>query len=93
MAEPSEAINVVLWLIVAGLSTLPLIIFSISYIRVRKTRMLIAAVAFSLFLVKGIILAIKYFVNNYSDEIWWSIVAILDMSIICLIILSLSKKE
>jgi ABC-type arginine/histidine transport system permease subunit len=92
MIEPGEGITMTLWLIVAVLSLIPIIIFSISYIRVRSKKLLITTAAFYLFFIKAMVLAMKLFVRNYSDEIWWSVAAILDIIIICLIAYSLVKK-
>lgn len=92
MIEPGEGITTILWLIVTVLSLAPLIIFSISYFRVKTRRLLIITIAFFLFFIKASILSMKLFLQNYSDEVWWSVAAILDAIIIGLIAFSLSKK-
>lgn len=42
---------------------------------------------------KSVTLAMKLFVQGYSDEFWWSVAAILDISIIGLITYALVKKK
>jgi len=92
MIESSEEINAILWLVVAVVSLVPISMFFISYIRVKSGKLLITVVAFSLFFIKAIALSMKLFIQNYADEFWWSIAAILDIIIISLILISLSKK-
>ena len=91
--EPHEQTELILWLIVAAVSLIPLVIFSISYRRVRSQKLLITTLAFFLFFVKALILAMKLFMPNYVDEIWWSVAAVLDIMIISLIAYSLSRKS
>ena len=91
--EPHEQTELILWFIVAAVSLIPLVIFSISYIRVRSPKLLITTLAFFLFFIKALILAIKLFIPNYVDEIWWSVAAILDIIMISLIAYSLSRKS
>ena len=91
--EPYEQTELILWLIVAAVSLIPLVIFSISYRRVRSQKLLITTLAFFLFFVKALILAMKLFMPNYVDEIWWSVAAVLDIMIISLIAYSLSRKS
>jgi hypothetical protein len=90
--EPGEEVELILWLIVAAVSLIPVIFFSISYIRVRSTKLLMTDIAFILFFVKAVTLGMKLFIPSYSDEIWWSVAAFLDIMIISLIALALSKK-
>jgi len=90
--EPHEQPELILWLIVAALSLIPFVIFLVSYIRVRSTTLLIATAAFSLFFVKAMILSMKLFIPNYADEFWWAVAAVLDIMILGLIAVSLSKK-
>lgn len=59
MVETGESINAILWLIVAGMSLIPLCIFLISYKRVKSKKLLITTGAFFLFLIKAIILSMK----------------------------------
>ena len=87
-----EEINSILWFVVAMVSLILVFMFSVSYIRVRSKKLLLTTVAFSLFFIKAIVLVMKPFLQNYSDEMWWSVVASLDLIIICLIVYSLSKK-
>ncbi len=91
--EPHEQTELILWLIVAAVSLVPLVIFSISYNRIRSPRLLITTLAFFLFFIKALILAMKLFIPNYVDEIWWSVAAVLDIVIISLIAYSLSRKS
>ncbi len=91
--EPHERPELILWLIVAAVSLIPLVIFSVSYYRVRSPKLLITTLAYSLFFAKALILAMKLFVPNYVDEIWWSVAAILDIIIISLIAYSLGRKS
>jgi len=93
MLEPSEGINATLWLIAAAVSFVPFIMFLVSYLRVRSTKLLVTTLAFFVFLVKSLILSMKLFIQTYSDEFWWSVVAILDISIIVLITIALLKKK
>ena len=67
--------------------------FLVSYLRVRSTKLLVTTLAFFVFLVKSLILSMKLFIQTYSDEFWWSVVAILDISIIVLITIALLKKK
>jgi len=92
MIESGEEINAILWLVVAVVSLAPLSMFFISYIKVKSGKLLITAVAFSLFFIKAVVLSMKLFIQNYADEFWWSVAAILDIIIISLILISLSKK-
>jgi predicted transcriptional regulator len=91
--EPHEQTELILWLIVAAVSLIPLVIFSISYRRVRSPKLLITTLAFFLFFIKALILAMKLFIPNYVDEIWWSVAAVLDIVTISLIAYSLSRKS
>jgi hypothetical protein len=91
--EPHEQTELILWLIVAAVSLIPLVIFSVSYGRVRSPKLLITALAFLLFFIKALILAMKLFIPNYVDEIWWAVAAVLDIIIISLIAYSLSRKS
>ena len=91
--EPHEQTELILWLIVALVSLVPLLVFSISYKRVRSPKLLITTIAFFLFFVKALILAMKLFIPNYDDEVWWAVAAVLDILIISLIAYSLSRKS
>lgn len=91
--QPHEQTELILWLIVAAVSLIPVVIFSISYIRIRSTKLLITTLAFTLFFVKALVLSARRFTPNYVDADWWWVAAVLDIMIICLIAYSLSKKE
>ena len=100
MVEAGESINAILWLIVAGISLIPLYIFFLSYIRVKSKKLLITTVAFGFFFVKAITLGMRLFIPEPADEIWymdeefwWSVAAILDIIIIGLIAYALKKKS
>jgi hypothetical protein len=91
--EPHEQVELILWLIVAAISLIPIVIFFISYIRIKSMKLLITTLAFFLFFAKGMILSMKLFVTNYVDAFWWTVAAIMDLIIIALITYSLSKKD
>jgi hypothetical protein len=90
--EPHEQSELILWLIAAAISLVPIVIFFVGYLRVKSTVLLIATSAFFIFFLKAVILAMKLFVPNYVDEFWWSVAAVLDIIMISLVALSLSKK-
>lgn len=90
--EPHEQTELILWLIAAAISLVPVVIFFVSYLRVKSMVLLIATSAFFIFFLKAMILAMKLFMPNYVDEFWWSVAAILDIIMISLVALSLSKK-
>ncbi len=99
VAEPGEFINAVLWLVVAFISFIPLIIFFISYNRIKSQKLLITTVAFTLFSCKALLLGMRLFILDIDDEIWyldddfwWYIAAVLDIIIISLIAFALKKK-
>ncbi len=89
----ADQFNEILWVIVAGVSLVPFLIFLVSQRRVRSQRLLILTFAFLLFFIKSATLAMKPFIQNYNDEFWWSIAAVLDVSIISLITYALVKKK
>ncbi|MDD1748547.1 MAG: hypothetical protein LUO89_01600 [Methanothrix sp.] len=91
--EPHEQTELILWLVVAAVSLIPLIIFSISYSRIRDPKLLITSIAFFLFFIKALILSMKLFVPNYIEETWWAVAAVLDIMIISLIAYSLRRKS
>ena len=90
--EPHEETELILWLIAAIISIVPIVVFFVSYLRVRKPVLLIATSAFFIFFLKAMILAMKLFIPTYVDEFWWSVAAILDIIMISLVAFSLSKK-
>ena len=99
MIEPGDEINAIFWLIVAIISTVPFYIFFVSYRKVRSKKLLFTAVAFSLFVFKGIFLSMKLFLPNndvgwfLDDELWWTIAAVLDIIIVCLITMALTVSD
>ena len=90
--EPHEETELILWLIAAAISIIPIVVFFVGYLRVRKMVLLIATSAFFIFFLKAMILAMKLFMPYYVDEFWWSVAAILDIIMISLVAFSLSKK-
>jgi hypothetical protein len=100
MVETSEQINAVLWLIVAIIALVPLIVFLKSYLRVRTRKLLMTTTAFILFFSMAMILAMRLVVPSsdtaqwyMDDEFWWSIAAVMDIAIICLIAFSLTLRD
>jgi len=93
MIEQEDIIITVLWLVVAAVSLVPFILFFISYMRVRSTKLLITTIAFLLFFIKAMTLAMELFIPDYLDEISGSVAAILDLIIIGLIAFALLKKD
>lgn len=93
MIEGNESLNALLWLIVAIVSLIPLSIFTMSYIRLKNRRLLFTTAAFALFFLKAIILFMKVVLPFYADEFWWAVAAMLDISIITLITISLIQKD
>jgi len=92
MIEHGDQLTAILWLIVAVVSLAPLSFFLVSYLRVGTRRLLLTTAAFALFFVKALVLAMKLVVQSYSDELWWGVAAILDIAIVGLIAISLSRK-
>ena len=92
MIESGEEINAILWIIVAIVALIPVSMFLVSYKRIKSKKLLLTTFAFTLFFIKALLLAMKIFIQNYNDETWWSVVAIIDIAIIGLIAYSLSKK-
>ena len=102
MVETGEQINAVFWLVVAAVALVPLIIFSISYKRIRSRNLLLTTIAFGLFFVKAFALGMRLVVPEsmedlwyLDDETWWTVAAVLDIIIIGLISfgLMLGKKK
>ena len=100
MAETGELINLIIWAVVALLSLIPLIIFFVSYRRIKSRRLLITTLAFLLFFIKAVLLSFRLFVPSSGDEIWyldddlwWSIAAFLDVGILGLIAFALRSKD
>jgi hypothetical protein len=99
MAELSEAINAVLWLVVAIFALIIFLIFQRSYKRVKDKKIFYTTVAFFIFFVKAMLLGMRLFMLELNeepwfldDEFWWSIAAMLDVVIITLIFYPLSKR-
>ena len=93
MFESQDQICALLWLLVAIISIIPLIAFTIAYKRVKTTKLFITLIAFGIFVIKGITLGMKIFLPNYSDEFWWSLAAVLDIAIVGLITFSIIIKK
>lgn len=103
MSEVSEGINAFFWLAVAVAALVPLVIFAVSYKRVRSKRILLTTIAFGLFFIKAILLSLRLFTPESQEDLfqidnetWWIVAAILDIFIIGLISAGLmlrSKKK
>ena len=93
MFEFQDQVCALLWLIVAIIAVIPLIAFTIAYKRIKTTKLFVTLIAFGIFVIKGITLGMKMFLPNYSDEFWWSLAAILDITIVGLITFSLMIKK
>jgi hypothetical protein len=92
LLEPNERPELILWLIVALVSIFTTAVFFVSYTKIKSTKLLITTIAFFLFFIKAVVLAMKLFIPNYADEFWWAVAAILDILIISLIAFSLIKR-
>lgn len=93
-----EGIYPVLWLLVALIALVPVCIFWVSYSRVKSRKLLITALAFTLFFVKAAGFASELLFNalggsDYPEEITLSFAAILDIIIISLFALPLLEKD
>lgn len=88
----------ILWLLVAVITLFPMLVFWTGYSKLRTRNLLISSLAFTLFFVKALTLAMKIFMegegalSGYSDELWWSVAALLDMIIISLIAFTFGMK-
>ncbi len=86
------------YLLVAAIALIPMCIFWISYRRVKSKKLLITAMAFSIFFVKAIIMALEVvFVivvgaEDFPEEFWISLAAVLDIVIITLFAVPLLQK-
>ena len=96
MVETAEQILAVFWLVVAVVALVPLVLFSISYKRVRSKNLLLTTIAFGLIFLKGALLASRLIIPAsmddvwyLDDETWWMVAAVLDIIIIGLISASL----
>ena len=85
-------IETILWLAVAIITLFPTYVFWAAYWKTRSKDLFFNSVAFTLFLVKAITLAMKLFIESFADELWWSVAAILDILIVGLISFSFSHK-
>lgn len=98
--ESGEWISGVLWLVVALVSIIPIVIFSRAYMRVRSKKLLYTTVAFCLFFIMGITLALKVIFPGsddaawyLNDEFWWPVAAFMCIAIIGLFVIALSSRE
>jgi hypothetical protein len=87
-----DEIHTILWLVVAIITLIPTYVFWAAYWKMRSKDLLINSLAFSLFFIKALILAMKLFIGSFDDEIWWSVAAILDIFIVGLITFSFFQK-
>lgn len=100
MFESYEQILALFWMAVAVVALFPLVIFYISYKRIKSDILLFTTIAFLLFFIKALSLGMRLFISEANEEIWflddefwWTIAALLDICIIALISLSLLKKK
>ena len=93
-----EDIYSLLWLITAAIAVIPVYVFWTGYRKIKSKDLLITSIAFTLFFVKALIMAMELFVGEdggvwyLEDELWFAIAAILDMIIIVLIVVSFTRK-
>jgi Na+(H+)/acetate symporter ActP len=99
MSEVGEGMNAFFWFAVAIVSLIPLIIFSISYKRVRSRRILLPTLAFGLFFIKAILLSLRLYTPESQEDLlqidnetWWIVAAMLDICIMGLISAGLILK-
>ena len=85
-------INGILWLVATVIAFVPVFIFIKAYLSVKSTKMLYTALAFLLIFIKAAVLAVRFIVSDFSDDPWWSWIAVLEIAIIGLITLSLVAK-
>jgi len=85
-------INGILWLVATIIAFVPVFIFFKAYLSVKSTKILYTALAFLLIFIKAAVLAVRFIVGDFSDDPWWSWIAIIEIAIIGLITLSLVKK-
>lgn len=95
----TEELIAFFWVVVGIIALIPFTIFTISYLRIKDKKLLLNSIAFFLFFLKAIILAIGLFelmgdnaVWYFAEEFWWFYASILDIMIIALISFSLLKK-
>jgi hypothetical protein len=84
--------NGILWLLAAIIAFMPVLIFFRAYLSVKSTKLLYTALAFLLIFIKAAVLAVRFIVADFSDDPWWSWIAVIEIAIIALITLSLVAK-
>ena len=97
MEELLETMGALFWLVVGIVAIVPLVLFSISYNRVRSRSLLMTAVAFGLFFLKGLLLGARLIIPEGIEDTTWYLndgtgllmAAFLDILIIGLITASL----
>ena len=92
MFEPSDQLISILWLVVAVIALIPFSIFSVSYRRVKSTKLLLTALAFFLFFVKSLLIGMNLFIPGYEDDFGVFLAGFMDIIIIALIVLALQRK-
>jgi len=98
-----DQVAIVIRLVVAACALIPFIVFLVSYLRTRATRLLLAALGFGIFVVKEILLAAGTFTivlnkkNPHSPAVTHSELQLLegaiDLAIILLFVAALLWKQ
>ncbi|OGS56957.1 MAG: hypothetical protein A3K60_00695 [Euryarchaeota archaeon RBG_19FT_COMBO_56_21] len=98
-----DEMAIVIRLIVAACAAIPFVVFLLSYLRTRMTRLLLAALGFGIFVVKEILLAAGMFTivikenNPHSPAVTHSDLALLegviDLAIILLFVAAVLWKQ
>ena len=98
-----DQVAIVIRLVVAACALIPLVVFLVSYLRTRTTRLLIAALGFGVFVVKEILLAAGTFTivikqnNPHSPAVTHSqlelLEGVIDLAIILLFVAALLWKQ
>jgi len=85
-------VNGTLWLLAAIIAFIPVFIFFRAYLSVKSKKILYTALAFLLIFIKAAVLAVRFIVADFSDDPWWSWIAMIEIAIIGLITLSLMAR-
>ena len=98
-----EQVAIVIRLVVAACALIPFIVFLVSYLRTRATRLLLASLGFGIFVVKEILLAAGTFTivfkekNPHAQSVTHSELQLLegaiDLAIIVLFLMALLWKQ
>jgi len=103
VSDVEDQVAIVIRLVVAACALIPFIVFLVSYLRTRATRLLLAALGFGIFVVKEILLAAGTFTivlnkkNPHSPAVTHSELQLLegaiDLAIILLFVAALLWKQ